>query len=118
MDNRFKGVQKAHNKLIMACVFVIITGVLFIGVGSMGILLKKYILGIIWIIIGMLDIIRGFIEIRDANKEQYELENMIYKAYKEGLDKDLTRIREEINEITNELIEEEKCKCRFSYGYY
>lgn len=63
-------------------------------------------------------IIKGLLSIEEANKEQYELENMIYTAYKDGLNKDLTRIREEINEITNELIEEEKCKCRFCYGYY
>lgn len=118
MGKRLKGAQEAHNRLIMACVYVIIIGTLIIGIGVLGIALKEYAIGIIYIIMGMLAIIGGFMSIEENNKEQYELEDMIYEAYEEGFNKDITRIREEINKITNELIEEEKCKCRFSYGYY
>ena len=110
MDKKLKESQDTNNKLIMTCICEIILGSIIATLCTIEVLsdTETIVLDIIWLVIGILLIYAGIRNIREANEDQYELENMLLDGFETFLDKDLTRIREEIDKITNQLLEEEK----------
>ena len=113
MDNRLKGLQKSHSEAMMSIINCIVLG----GI-MMGVYITKAVMGTeFWLVylllavIGLFLIIYGVNEIKDINKRQYDLEDMLHTTVYEFIDKDVQCLKEEIKKCIDELeevVEEEK----------